>query len=176
MKAIDVLKLIDQGKLRKLEEKATDGAIYDEAARLGDKAHRSITRDLLSVYRKYKATNRGPNPCIFETENHEKWFISPYYAIVYRSGDFSWLPAEKEKPFLYKTDTIEWGAEETDFDEKGVCYEGEWFATALIDEIWNLLGGVLCWGVQSGNIKDHKMIVMESDLATAWLCPYVKEK
>lgn len=174
MKAIDVLKLIDQGKLRKLEEKATDGAIYDEAVRLGDKAHRSITKDILATRRKYEAKYKSFP--IFETEDHAKWLMSPYYAIQYRSGDFSWLPAEKEKPFLYKTDTIEWGAEETDFDEKGVCYEGEWFATALIDEIWNLLGGVFCWGVQSGNIKDHKMLVMESDLATAWLCPFVKEK
>ena len=174
MKAIDVLKLIDQGKLRKLEEKAEDGAIYDEAVRLGDKAHRSITKDILATRRKYEAKYKSFP--IFETEDHTKWLMSPYYAIQYRSGDFIWLPAEKEKPFPYQTDTIEYGAEETDFDEKGVCYEGEWFATALIDEIWNLLGGVLCWGVQSGNIKDHKMLVMESDLATAWLCPYVKEK
>ena len=174
MKAIDVLKLIDQGKLRKLEEKATDGAIYDEAVRLGDKAHRRITKDILATRRKYEAKYKSFP--IFETEDHTKWLMSPYYAIQYRSGDFIWLPAEKEKPFLYKTDTIEWGAEETDFDEKGVCYEGEWFATVLIDEIWNLLGGVLCWGVQSGNIKDHKMLVMESEIGTAWLCPFVKEK
>ena len=174
MKAIDVLKLIDQGKLRKLEEKATDGAIYDEAVRLGDKAPRCITKDILATRRKYEAKYKSFP--IFETEDHTKWLMSPYYAIQYRSGDFIWLPAEKEKPFLYKTDTIEWGAEETDFDEKGVCYEGEWFATVLIDEIWNLLGGVLCWGVQSGNIKDHKMLVMESEIGTAWLCPFVKEK
>lgn len=176
MKAIDVLKLIDQGKLRKLEEKATDGAIYDEAVRLGDKAHRSITKDILATRRKYEANRTRAAFWMYETEDRTRWLMSPYYAIQYRPGDFIWLPAEKEKPFPYQTDTIEYGAEETDFDEKGVCYEGEWFATALIDEIWNLLGGVLCWGVQSGNIKDHKMLVMESDLATAWLCPYVKEK
>lgn len=174
MKAIDVLKLIDQGKLRKLEEKATDGAIYDEAVRLGDKAHRSITKDILATRRKYEAKYKSFP--IFETEDHAKWLMSPYYAIQYCSGDFSWFPSEKEKPSLYKTDTVEWGAEETDSDEKGVCYEGEWFAKALIDEIWKLLGDVLCWGVQSGNIKDHKMLVMESEIGTAWLCPFVKEK
>lgn len=174
MKAIDVLKLIDQGKLRKLEEKATDGAIYDEAVRLGDKAHRSITKDILATRRKYEAKYKSFP--IFETEDHTKWLMSPYYAIQYRSGDFIWLPAEKEKPFLYETNTIEWGAEITDRDEKGVCYGDEWFATALIVEIQHMIGEVHRWGVQSGNLGDHKMLVMESDLATAWLCPYVKEK
>lgn len=176
MKAIDVLKLIDQGKLRKLEEKAEDGAIYDEAARLSDKTHRSITKDILATRRKYEANRTRSAFWMYETEDHTRWLMSPYYAIQYRPRDFIWLPAEKEKPFLYETNTIEWGAEITDRDEKGVCYGDEWFATALIVEIQHMIGEVHRWGVQSGNLGDHKMLVMESDLATAWLCPFVKEK
>ena len=176
MKAIDVLKLIDRGYLKKLEEEAEDGAICDEAARLSDKAHRNVTRELLSLYRKYNSDSRRRGFYIFETEDHVRWVMSPYYAVLYRPGDFSWLPSGKEKPFLCKTDTIEYGAEENGSDEKGVCYEGEWFAKALVNELWSLLGDVLCWGVQSGNLKDHKMLVMESELGTAWLCPFVKEK
>lgn len=176
MKAIDVLKLIDQGKLRKLEEKATDGAIYDEAVRLGDKAQRYSTKEVLSLRRKYNANRTSAAFHMYETEDWIPWVMSPYYAVLYRTGNVTWLPSEERKPFPFRFSTVNWGARLTDQDDRGVCYEGEWFSNALIAEIRGIVGDYRQYGVQSGNIQDHKMLVISGEVATAWLCPYVKEK